>query len=61
VNLAVLVAIATTWAAGHGGAGTTAGLTAGFGVGFLVAATVLVVASVGALALPSGREAHQSG
>jgi EmrB/QacA subfamily drug resistance transporter len=61
VNLAVLVAIATAWAAGHGGAGTAAGLTAGFGVGFLVAATVLVVASVGALALPSGREAHQSG
>ena len=61
VNLAVLVAIATAWAAGHGGAGTATGLTAGFGVGFLVAATVLVVASVGALALPSGREAHQSG
>jgi len=61
VNLAILVAIATAWAAGHGGAGTAAGLTAGFGVGFLVAATVLVVASVGALALPSGREAHQSG
>ena len=61
VNLAVLVAIATAWAAGHGGAGTASGLTAGFGVGFLVAGAVLVVASVGAFALPARQEVHQSG
>jgi len=36
-------------------------LTAGFGVGFLVAGGILVVATLGAFALPGRREAHQSG
>ena len=61
VNLAVLVAIATAWAAGHGGVGTTTGLTEGFGVGFLVAGAILVVACVAAELLPVRREVHQSG
>ena len=38
-----------------------AALTAGFGAGFLVGAGVLVVASVGALALPGRQEVHQPG
>ena len=62
VNLAVLVAIATAWAATHGGVDTAAGLTAGFGVGFLVAGGVLVLGCVLALLVPAGRiRAHQDG
>ena len=61
VNLAILVAVATAWAATHGGAGTAGGLTAGFGVGFLVAGGILVVAGVGGFALPDRQEVHQSG
>src|SRR3954447_12766133 len=61
VNLAVLVAVATAWAATHGGAGTAGGLTAGFGVGFLVAGGILVAAGVGGFALPDRQEVHQSG
>jgi Na+/melibiose symporter-like transporter len=60
VGLAALVAVGASWAAGVEGSAAAA-LTAGFGAGFLVGAGVLVVASVGALALPDGREAHQSG
>jgi MFS family permease len=59
VGLAALVAVAAASAAGA--ENSLAGLTDGFGAGFLVGAGVLVVASVGALALPDGREAHQSG
>ena len=61
VNLAILVAVATAWAAGHGGVGTAAGLTEGFGVGFLVAGGILVVACVAAELLPARREVHQPG
>jgi hypothetical protein len=61
VGLAALVAVASAWAAKAGGDGAEAALTAGFGVGFLVGAGVLVVASVGALALPGRREVHQPG
>jgi MFS family permease len=61
VGLAALVSVATAWAGRHGAPGSEAALTAGFGAGFLVGAVVLVVATVGALALPGGREAHQSG
>ena len=45
----------------QGPAAPAIGLTAGFGVGFLVAAGVLVVASVVALPLPGEREVHQLG
>nr|WP_179723162.1 MFS transporter [Petropleomorpha daqingensis] len=61
VNFAVLVAIATAWAAGHGGSDTADGLTQGFGVGFLVAAGLLVVASALAVLLPGRRQLDQSG
>ncbi len=61
VNLAILVAVATAWAAGHGGVGTAAGLTEGFGVGFLVAGGILAVACVAAELLPARREVHQPG
>lgn len=61
VGLAALVAVASAWTARTGGDGGEAALTAGFGVGFMVGAGVLVVASVVALALPGGKEAHQSG
>jgi hypothetical protein len=59
VNLAVLVAIATAWAAGHGGPDTAIGLTEGFGVGFLVAAGLLVVASAFAVLLPGRQQLDQ--
>ena len=62
VNLAVLVAIATAWAAGHGGAGTAAALTAGFGVGFLVGRRRCSSSPAsGRWPCPVGQEAHQSG
>ena len=61
VGLAALVAVAAAWAADAGTEGSDAALTAGFGGGFLVGAGVLVVAAVGALALPDRREAHRPG
>ena len=61
VGLAALVSVASAAADRHGTADSAAGLTAGFGVGFLVGAALLVVAGVGALALPGREEAHQPG
>ena len=59
VGLAALVSVASAWAARYGAPDSAAALTAGFGVGFLVGAGLLVVACVGALALPDRLEAHR--
>jgi hypothetical protein len=61
VGLAALVSVASAWAARHGAPESAAALTAGFGVGFLVGAALLVVACIGALALPDRQKAHQPG
>jgi EmrB/QacA subfamily drug resistance transporter len=61
VGLAALVSVASAWSARHGAPGTDAALTAGFAAGFLVAAGLLVVASIAALALPDRQELHQPG
>jgi hypothetical protein len=59
VGLAALVSVASAWAARHDPPDSAAALTAGFGIGFAVAAGLLVVACVGALALPGRQEAHR--
>jgi EmrB/QacA subfamily drug resistance transporter len=61
VGLAALVSVASAAGGRHGAADSAAALTAGFGAGFVVGACILAVASVAALALPDGREAHQPG
>jgi EmrB/QacA subfamily drug resistance transporter len=59
VGLAALVSLASGVTAGHGGPDDAAALTTGFGTAFLVAAGLLVVASVLAGALPARRPRHQ--
>jgi MFS family permease len=61
IGLAALVSLASAWAGRHGAPGSDEALTEGFGVAFLVGAGLLVVASVGALALPGRQEVHQPG
>jgi EmrB/QacA subfamily drug resistance transporter len=61
IGLAALVSLASAWAGRHGAPGSEEAMTAGFGVAFLVGAGLLVVASVGALALPGRQEVHQPG